>query len=335
MNSKELAKLIGVSQSTISRALNGSPQISEQRRQEIVELAKKHNFEFNLNARNLRNQTSSFVGILLPDYFSSFIKDVYRSTQFNYLYEELSKRDLDLVLLSGDELFNDASALERAIKKRQLAGLILWGRIKKEAVIKYLKTLRIPVLAMTRCNEMMKFLPSVSVNSYQQGYLMGEHFASRGYRRIGTIRHSFGSVSMITEGFRDALKDHGIILDDSDILVGGIDYHEAYDTVMRSIDRIRTYDAIFTQSDTMAIGTMTALKESGLSIPDDIALAGNDNTPMAKWSSPSLTSIEPFVQHQAQVTSRRISSMIHDGVDPVEEKHYVITPKLVIRESCP
>ena len=272
---------------------------------------------------------------MLPDYFSSFVKDVYRSTQFNYLYEELSRRDLDLVLLSGDELFNDASVLERAIKKRQLAGLILWGRIKKPEVIEYLKTLRIPVLAMTRCNDLMKFLPSVSVNSYRQGYLMGEHFASCGYRRIATIRHGFGSYSPITEGFCDALKEHGIILTDSDIFVSGIDYTEAYETVIRNIDRIRTYEALFPQSDTMAIGVMKALQESGLSIPKDIALAGNDNTPMGQWSSPSLTSIEPFIQRQAEVTSQRIASMIWDGIDPVEEKHYVIMPEIVIRESCP
>lgn len=335
MNSKELAKLIGVSQSTISRALNGSPQISEKRRQEIMELAKKYNFEFSLNARNLRNQTSSFIGILLPDYFSSFIKDVYRSTQFNYLYEELSKQDLDLVLLSGDELFNDPCALERAITKRQLAGLILWGRIEQEPVIEYLKTLRIPVLAMTRCNDQMKFLPSVSVNSYQQGYLMGEHFASRGYRRIGTIRHGFESFNPISQGFCDALKAHGIVLGDEDIFISGIDYQEAYDTVLRNIDRIRTYEALFPQSDTMAVGAMMALKECGISIPGDIALAGNDNTPMSRWNSPSLTTIEPFVQEQAVVTSRRITAMIKEGIDPVDQKHYIITPRLVIRESCP
>lgn len=335
MNSKELAKLIGVSQSTVSRALNGLPQISEQRRQEILELAKKHNFEFNLNARNLRNQTSSFVGILLPDYFSNFVQDVYRSTQFNYLYEELAKRDMDPVLLGGDELFNDSSALERAIKKRQLAGLILWGRIENEEVITYLKTLRIPVLAMTRCNEKMEFLPSVSVNSYQQGYIMGEHFASRGYRRIGTIRQDLEPYNPIFEGFRDALGDHELVLDDADVFISGNDCQEAYDTVMNNIDRIRTYDALFPQNDAMAVGAMMALKDSGLSIPGDIALAGNDNTTMAKWSSPRMTSIEPFVQQQAEVTVQRIASMIRDGIDPVEEKHYVIMPKLVIRESCP
>lgn len=336
MNSKELAKLIGVSQSTISRALNGSPQISEQRRQEIMELAKKHNFEFNQNARNLRNQTSNFVGILLPTYFSSFIRDDYRSIQFNYLYEELAKQDLDPILLNGAELFNDVPALERAIKKRQLAGLILWGRIENDEVIEYLKSLKIPIFAMTRPNEKMMFLPSVSVDSYGIGYVMGEHFAQRGYRRIGTIRlRGLEAGLLITRGFSDALMKKGVEIREEDVYEVELDYQAVYDLVSERIDRMRTYEAIFAQNDTMALGTLSALKDSGLSIPGDIAVAGNNATPVSQWCSPRLTTVQPYLKQQAELTCRRIVSMIREGVDPMEEKHCVIKPGLLVRESCP
>lgn len=333
MNSKELARLIGVSQSTISRALNGSPQISEQRRNEIMELAKKHNFEFNLNARNLRNQTSNLVGILPSADFSFFdmAQNDYRSRQFSYMCAELANQDLTLVFLNGSELMNDACALARAVSKHQLAGLILWGRTETDEVLNYLKTLKIPVFAMTRCNEKMQFLPSVSINSYQQGWLVGEHLVSRGYRRIATIR----STEMITTGFMEALNSHGISLTDDDVFTSRADYQDAYDMVIRNIARIRTYEVLFTQHDISAAGAVNALRDCGLSIPNDIAVVGNNNLPVSQWSSPKLTTIEPFLQQQAEVTCRRIVSMIRDGVDPVEEKHHVIQPRLIIRESCP
>lgn len=332
MNSKELARLIGVSQSTISRALNGSPQISEKRRQEIMELAKKHNFEFNLNARNLRNQTSNLVGILMPGHFSNYIHNDYRSRLFNYLFVELSKHEFSPILLNDTELFNDVSALKRAVNRLQFAGLILWGRTEADDVLSYFKTLRIPVFAMTRCNEKMQFLPSVSINNYRQGYLMGEHFASRGYRRVATVTPSHDQM---TYGFRDALENHGIHLGEEDVFREDGNYQATYDLVRNRMNQLRSYEALFFQTDDMALGALNAFKDSGLSIPEDIAVAGNNDMPFSQWCSPKLTTVDPRLQQQAEVTCRRLVSMIKDGVDPVEEKHFVVQPRLIIRESCP
>lgn len=336
MNSKELARLIGVSQSTISRALNGSKQISEQRRQEICELAKKHNFEFNLNARNLRNQTSNFVGILLPTKFDNFMEDDYRTMQFTYLYRELSKHDYDPILLNGEELSRDASALERAIKKRQLAGLILWRRIESDEVIAYLKTLKIPLFAMTRCNEKMQFIPSVSVDSYRMGYLVGEHFAARGFGRIGFILIRNHQSSLLTlQGFRDALEKQGGTLRQEDIYFTGTGVESGYQTIMEIRDRIREYDAIFANNDYLAMGAISALRSLGLSVPEDIAVAGNNNAPASGWYAPALTTVETALDLQAEMSCARLAAMIRGEPDPMEEKHYVIPPRLVVRESCP
>lgn len=331
MNSKELARLIGVSQSTISRALNGSPQISEKRRQEIMELAKKHNFEFNLNARNLRNQTSNLVGILMPGHFSDYIHNDYRSRLFNYLVVELSKHEISPILLNDTELFHDVSALKRAVNRLQFAGLILWGRTEDEDVLSYLKGLKMPVFAMTRCNEKMQFLPSVSINNYRQGYLMGEHFASRGYRRVA-ISHGGDQMA---QGFCDALEAHGIHLREEDIFRGSVAYQDTYDMVMSRMNQLRSYEALFFQTDDMALGALNAFRDSGLSIPEDIAVAGNNDMPFSQWCSPKLTTVDPRLQQQAEVTCQRLVSMIKDGVDPVEEKHFVVQPRLIIRESCP
>ena len=336
MNSKELAKLMGVSQSTISRALNGSKQISEQRRQEIVEMARKLNFEFNLNARNLRSQTSNFVGIMLPPRFSSFIADDFRSSQFNYLYAGLSKQDLDPILLSSEELSTDVAALERAIKKRQLAGLILWRRIENDDVIEYLKSLRIPLFAMTRCNEKMQFIPSVSVDSYRMGYLIGEHFASRGHHRVALVRLAdHDSSDLTTQGFRDGLATAKAFLHDEDIYYTGVDFNSGYNITMVNMDRMRGYDAVFSPNDITALGIIAALQDNGLSVPGDVAVAGNNDAPTGRWFSPKLTTVHTSLDLQATMTCERMVSLLKDGVDPGEEKHYVITPRLVIRESCP
>lgn len=335
ITSKELAKLIGVSQSTISRALNGSDQISERRKKEIIELAQKHNFEFNMTARSLRTQTSNSIGILMPTYFRSFMEDDFRALQFSYLQSELSKHDFDPIFLSDVALSDDVTALDRVIKKRQLAGLVLSRRIENDEVIEYLKSLPILLFSMTRCNEKMQFIPSVSFDSYKMGVLVGELFAKRRFKRIGYIRirdHQSGELT--TKGFIDALAEQGMGVLKEDIYFTSFDFQSGYDTVINNLDRMRQYDAIFAQNDSMALGVISALQDNGISIPDQISVVGNNDIPMAHWFSPRLTTVQNFVDKHARVASERIISMIKDGIDPSPEKHYIIKPELIIRESC-
>lgn len=336
MTSKELAKLIGVSQSTISRALNGSDQISERRKQEIIELAKKHNFEFNENARNLRTQTSNSIGLLMHTYFNSFMEDDFRALQFSYIQAELSKHDFDPIFLNDVTLTEDVDALDRVIKKRQLAGLVLFRRIENDAVIEYLKGLSIHLFSMTRCNERMQFIPSVSFDNYKMGYLVGEHFAKRKFKRIAYIRnrnHQSGDIT--TQGLMDALAEKDMRILEEDIYFTQFDFKSSYDTVVANLDRMRQYDAIFAYNDTMALGVISALQDNGISVPGQISVMGSHDIPMAQWFSPHLTTVRTFIDKHAKVASERIVSIIKDGFDPSPEKHYIVKPELIIRQSCP
>lgn len=336
MTSKELAKLIGVSQSTVSRALNGSTRISEARRKEILALAEKYNFEFNLNAKNLRSQSSSFIGIVMPTYFHNLIDDNFRTLQFSYLYEGLTKYDYDPVLLSTEEIMDNVSTLERAIKKRQLCGMILSRRFENDCVIDYLKSLSIPLSAMTRCNEKMQFIPSVSSDSYGIGWLIGEHFARRNYQRVAFARiKSHQSGNLTAQGFKDALEQGGIQFSEKDTYFTGFDFHSGYQTVVDNLEQMKKYDAIFAQNDDIALGVLSALHDRGISVPDDIAIAGSNDIPAAQWFSPRLTTVRTFVETQSQMTCERIVSLIRNGKDPFPEKHFVVKPELVVRESCP
>ena len=336
MTSKELAQLIGVSQSTISRALSGSPRISEKRRQEILEMVEKYNFELNINAKNLRTRTSTFIGIVMPDYFRSLIDDDFRALQFNYLYEELSKSGYDLIMINNDEISDNAGALEGVVRKRQLCGLILSRRFENDSVIEYLKGLSIPLVAMTRCNEKMQFIPSVTSDSYGMGYLIGKHFAKGNYRHAAFIRiknHKSGELT--AKGFEDALKEGNVIFTENDTFFTGFDFQSGYNTVKENLDKIRQYDAVFAQNDTMALGVISALRDNGISVPGDIAVAGNNDIPSAQWFSPHLTTVRTFIEIQARIACERIVSLIRNGTDPYDEKHYIVKPELIVRESCP
>lgn len=338
MNSKDLAKLIGVSQSTVSRALNGSPQISEKRRKEIIQFAKDNHFEFNVHAKNLRSQTSNFIGILMPVYFRSFIEDDFRTAQFNYMYQTLSRLGYDPVLLSEESLSDDADALDRLVRKRQLAGLILGRRIENDDVIAYLKGLSIPLVSMTRCNEKMQFIPSVCCDSYEMGRLVGEHFANRGFRNVACIRvkkHDSGDITK--KGFQDALAAHGVSFSEDNIIyAANFGFRACYDAICENLQKIRTFEALYMQNnDTMALGAISALQDHCICVPGQIAVVGNNDIPVAQWFAPHLTTVRTFVEVHSRLTCERIVSMIRSGKDSIEQLHYVLKPELVIRESSP
>lgn len=299
-------------------------------------MAEKYSFELNINAKNLRTQSSNFIGIVMPTYFRSLIADDFRALQFNFLYAGLSKYDFDPVLLSNDEISDDTSALERAVKKRQLSGLILSRRIEKDSVIEYLKSLSIPLFSMTRCNEKMQFIPSVSSDSYEMGRLIGEHFAKGNHKHVAFIRiQNHQSGRLTAQGFKDALEQYGVSFSEQDTFYTSFDFQSGYSAVTNNLERIKKYDAIFAQNDTMALGVLSALRDQGISVPDDISVAGNNDIPTAQWFSPRLTTVRTFVEIQSQMACDRIVSLIRSGEDPCPEVHYVVKPELVIRESCP
>ncbi|SDE06376.1 transcriptional regulator, LacI family [Paenibacillus sp. UNCCL117] len=268
-------------------------------------------------------------------YFRSFMEDDFRTFQFSYLQETLSKHDFDPILLNDVTLTDDVAALDRVIKKRQLAGLVLFRRIENDEVIEYLKGLSIHLFSMTRCNEKMQFIPSVSLDNYTMGYLVGEHLAKRKFKHIAYLRvrnHQSGDIT--TQGLMDALAEKNMGISEDDIYFTNFDFKSGYDTVVANLDRMRQYDAIFAYNDTMALGVISALQDNGISVPGQISVIGSNDIPMAQWFSPRLTTVRTFVDKHARVASDRIVSMIKDGFDPSPEKHDIIKPELIIRESC-
>jgi len=182
----------------------------------------------------------------------------------------------------------------------------------------------------------MQFIPSVTSDNYEMGWLIGDHFGKRNHKHVAFIRiqgHQSGELT--AQGYKDALEQYGVAFSDKDTFYSSVEFQTTYDVVKSNLDQLRKYDAIFAQNDTMALGVISALHDQGISVPADIAVAGNNDYPSAQWFSPRLTTVRTFVDKQSQIACDRMVAFIRKGVDPCPEMHYVVRPQLVIRESCP
>jgi DNA-binding LacI/PurR family transcriptional regulator len=331
----DIAYRAGVSQATVSRALRGSPLVSAETRKRIQAIAKELNYKVDKNASNLRRQHSATLALLLfedPTSDNSLINPFFLS-MLGSITRACSRQGYDL-LISFQQLSDDWHADYQ--DSHRADGLILLGYGDYLTSRSKLERLVDQGTHFVRWGAVVEGQPGLSIgcDNIQGGRAITEHLIRLGRRAFAFI----GDASPHFPEFRDRWLGHCEALAAAGIEARPelrIDAAESTETVgYRSLcellDRGVKFDALFAASDLLAIGAMRALSDRGLRVPEDIAVVGFDDIPMASFANPPLTTV---LQDTREAGELLVTTLIRQ-LNGEEVGSLMMPATPVIRRSC-
>ncbi len=325
----DIARLAGVSASTVSRALAGSKMISVKTRNRINELAREHGFQLNQMARNLRLKRTNAIGALfLFDIDAGqLFSDSFASTMIGAIADEVTARGYDLLLTKA--LSSDEGSLDRFVNSGRVDGVIVIGEANQGAALRRVGAVYDPIVVWGQLDEDPTYC-TVGTDYYEGGAIATRHLLKAGRRNIVFAGHTdFPQFAARFEGYLDAHREAGV-------QPGGhvpvpLFLEPAHAAMASYLETNAVPDGIVGATDVVAIATIRALGGRGLSVPGDVWITGYNDIPLAAQVTPPLTTVRQDVVKGAALMVdslfRRIDGELCDSV--------VMTPELVIRASAP
>lgn len=286
---KDIAKALGISTSTVSRALSDAWDVKRETRDQVLAMAKKLNYHPNLNAKNLQNKRTGTIGIIIPEFVSSFFPNVVMGIQ-EVLYQE----NYHMFITQSNE--SRAQELDnlRLLREHMVEGIIISTTNEggNEEAYKELIDNGMPLVFFNRCPKTLA-APKVLIDDCQMAEKAVGHLIETGRRRI---IHLVGPVNlevsaMRAQGFANALTSHGLDPEGKCVPAGIFikDGQAAMEKLLAEGGELP--DAVFCFNDPVAIGAMKALKNAGIRIPQDVAITGFSEGSMATVVEPQLTTV--------------------------------------------
>lgn len=325
---KDVARQAGVAVSTVSRMLNNSGPVSAEARQRIRTAAKALGYVPNASARSLITSKTYVLGVLLPDLYGEFYSELIRGID-----QAAQQHHYHILVSSSHNARSDIEAVLQVMHGRVDGLLVLFPDIDAAALKASLPT-DLPVVLLN-CYVDGVLFDALGVDNYGGAYAMVTHLIGLGHRRIAIIKGETTNVDAQERlrGYRTALQDHGIALLDELELDGDFTESAGY-RAGQAVARLDPHPtALFASNDAMAVGAMSALHDVGLRVPDDVAVGGFDDIPVARYLHPPLTSVRVSISDMgARAITRLIEAVTHNG--DREKKQEVLPTTLVVRASC-
>ncbi len=324
---REVAQKAGVSVATVSRALNGSDHVKTRTRDHVVRVARELRYVPNGSARSLTTSQTRTIGVLLPDLYGEFFSEVIRGI------DHAARQSGYHLLVSSSH--NDVSELEAALRAMsgRVDGLVLMSPDIDAASLEANLPVRLPVVLMNCPLEDQRF-STIAADNYGGAYAMVLHLVGRGHERIAILCGAEGNHDAVERlrGYRDALRDAGTASDPRFELAGDFTERSGYEATQRMLQRESRPTAVFAANDSMAIGALRALREAGVSVPADMAVAGFDDIPVARYMTPALSSVHVAINEMGRQAIESLLATVGDGSRTPEI--IMLPTRLVIRESC-
>jgi LacI family transcriptional regulator len=322
----DVAQRAGVSIKTVSRVLNREPHVRPETRDKVIAAAEALDYRPNLSARQLASRLTFLIGMLYDTQISSYIAEVqYGSLQvcrecgYNLLIHPCQADATDLI--------NEVVGLHR-----QVDGLILLQPLSDNRELCEL-LMENGIAAVRVSQRQFEGLPWISVGDSEAADEMTEYLLSLGHKRIGFIigHPDHGQSHDRLAGYRSALQRHHIDFDDKLVEQGYFDYESGYSCARKLLSATPRPTALFASNDEMAMGVLAAAHEMGIGVPVELSVAGFDDSPLARYAWPPLTTVRQPISEVArlatEVLMQKLQGDLEDGT-----KHRLLA-EVVRRES--
>jgi len=327
MTQKEIAKILGVSRSTVSLALNNYPKINKETRERILKVAKLLNYRPNVIAQNLVRGKTFTIGLMQPFPFSPFFVEL-----TGRIHQLLRKRNYVCVSIDvGSEREFDET-MEIFIS-RKVDGLIcLISFLGAEDILR-IKNENLRVVFYHENPEYPADI--VAVNAYKAGSITVEHLIGLGHKKIGYIGKGIDeSTDRRYTGFKDTIIRHNLPFNNKWIISGYGSFQTGFQGMGKLLSLKERPTAIIAHNDVVAIGAVSAVYQAGLKVPQDIAIVGFDNIENSKYLNVPLTTVEFPIEKIAKKLVEILFQKIENNKDNEKYRKFVFEPRLIIRKSC-
>ncbi|MGB3153358.1 MAG: LacI family DNA-binding transcriptional regulator [Chitinophagaceae bacterium] len=331
---KDIARALGLSTSTVSRALRDSYEISPETKKLVLEYAEKNNYHPNPIALSLKERRSRSIGVIVCEiansYFSQVINGI-ESIAYNNGY--------NVIIAQSRESFDRELLNLQYLTSRSIDGLIISisTETKDFSYLKELHQKGMPIVFFDRIVSEIE-THKVIADNYKGAYDATAHLIHCGYRRIATVSNP-ELVSITKErlaGYKAALRDNGIEVDDSLIKYcqhGGMIVTEVEEVVKELFELHQKPDAIFASADKLTTGCLRIIRTMGLKVPNDIGLIGFSNTDLTELLDPPLSVIKQPAFEMGEVAMNLLLQLIESKRPVTDFETKVLSTELLIRGS--
>jgi len=327
----DIAKQLGISKSTVSRVLTDHPNVSEKTKTAVLELAKKLDYQRNMSSIKLLTQKSNTLGIVIPEFISSYFPQIITSVQ-----EVATAAGYNLLICHSNEKYETEVANTKMLLANQVDGVLI--SITKETQntdhLKIFQRKGIPIVMFNRvCNDISA--PKVIVDDYEGAFKAVEHLIKRGKKRIA---HLAGPSSLLIslkrlDGYKAALSKYDIAIDESIIIPYDLTLSKVSIYLEHLLRMDNPPDALFAINDPTAIEAIRVVKKNKLRIPQDISIVGFSDDFASSLVDPPLTTISQPTTEIGNYACKMLIDQIDRDVSQWKSIIKVLPTELIIRES--
>ena len=324
---KMVAEKAEVSVNTASRAINNKPDINENTKKRILKVAQELGYIRNAAAVALRTKKTGTIGVVIADNRNPFYAEV-----LNGMEETAREKNYHIIFTNTQRDYKKEEEAINLLLAKRVDGLLIAPVQDREDDIKKLIEANIPFVIVGRNFNDIE-LDAVYNDEVKGGFLAIEYLIKKGHKRIALIDGFLykSPAKGRLEGYKNALKKYEIPFDDALLTVGDIDVKDGYKRTKQLLEKGLNFTAIFAYNDIMAFGSMQAIKEKGLRIPEDIGLVGYDNIPFSSLISPALTTIRLKKQDLGVESVKLLLSRINGNRE--KNKKIMLNIELIVRET--
>lgn len=322
----DVAREANVSMATVSRVVNGNPNVKPTTRQKVLDTIERLGYRPNAVARGLASKKTTTVGAIIPDISSTFYSELTRgiediATMYKY----------NIILSNSDQNKEKELHLINTMLEKQVDGIVYMGGEVSEEHIQQFKTARVPVV-LAATHDVNEELPSVNINYEEAAYEATTHLLETTNAQPAFISGSSDvqSNELKYKGYVRALEDAKVEIDRSLIVEEESSYNGGMDGVEQILNQGKP-SSIFVTTDEMAVGVIHGIQDRGLSVPGDIEVFGFNNTRIAMMVRPTLTTIVQPMYDIGAVAMRLLTKYMNK--EEVEDNNVILPHRIIERDS--
>ena len=328
---KDIANVLGLTPSAVSKALNDHPRISEKTKVSVQQVARNLSYEPNHLASALRKGKSNLVGVIIPRANSTFFSAVLQSIE-----SVLNKKGYNIIVSQSYESYDKECKNIDSLLFTQVDGIIasLANETKDFSHYKKIKRKGVPLVLFDRGDNEIG-VDYIGIDDYKSSHMIVDHLVSQNCKRIAHIAgysHTRIYQNRI-QGYKDALASHQLPSDDLLLVESNLSIEDGRAIMEQFLAHDEIPDAVYAASDYAALGALQVLQERNLKVPEDIAIVGFSNEPFTSLVTPSITSVNQHSEEIGRLTAEAFLRRIEEtNTVPVLNKT-ILNPELVVRSS--